>query len=348
MNKILLFLLLVIANQLYGQDCGNCSINKSFGVSDSLINLTLLDNYILYNISHVERTTVGNFINIDQALKITIQLDSNCRDTIIFLADIKEFWTYGIGKSPTFSIGVLPVKEYIKTTETILPKPILEFNLLGFYAGADESEEERQVGFDQLMLGLEANYYLAENFLMNNAAMIISVSGIMERSRIRFPVGLQYRWEITGSPEIKDTMGFYPSNCLFQNNLITQHSAVYIDDNYIEDKNTGLKDSTSALLREKSIIKSEWIPYLYGEIGTIFDSNFEGSGAKPSINSEDYFPYYLGLGLGLHLNNYNLSLGYRLSQFHLRTECENCTEKFVLNTDISHSASIKFGYYLNK
>lgn len=345
--KIIILVLIFYANILYTQDCGKCTLEESFGVRDSLINLTLENNLILYNITHVERTTLGNMINIDQALKVTMQKDTSCVDTIIPLADVKEFWSYGIGKQPTFSYNVLPVKEYIKTTEAVIPKPFLEFNLAGYYAGADESEEGRQVGFDNFMYGIEANYYLANDFLTKNAALLVSASAILERSRLRIPLGLQFRWEIAGSPEIKDTMNYHPSNCLFQNNLMEQHAGVELDDSYIEDKNTGEKDSASVLLREKSIIKSKWIPYLFGELGSILDTGFEGNGSSPSLNSEDFFPYYLGIGAGLHYENFNLSLGYRLTQLHLRTPCENCTDKYVLNTNLSHSLSIKFGYYFN-
>ena len=46
------------------------------------------------------------------------------------------------------------------------------------------------------------------------------------------------------------------------------------------------------------------------------------------------------------IGNLHAQLAYRFQRLNLRTPCENCSDLFVLNTNVVHSVVLRVAYHL--
>jgi len=77
----------------------------------------------------------------------------------------------------------------------------------------------------------------------------------------------------------------------------------------------------------------------------IFDSKFEGSTKEPSLNPDDYSEYSAGGGLCASLLKdwLQVGIGYKYARINVRTPCESCGDKFIVNTNTVNMIIVNVG-----
>lgn len=237
-------------------------------------------------------------------------------------------------------LPISPARELWKTTSNQIPINFLEITAFAGYAGTDTST--RKVGFQSLYEGIEVLAAPFGDMLGDKTVLAIGAEALMESSRIRIPVMAQLRYTIWGSQHVVDSATYYPTKCAIQCPGASATPNPY--PSYIEKSSAGRKDSATFFVHEQAIKHSGVQPFIYAEGAYIFNAGFTGAGKDPSLNPEDYGQWFVGAGIGTpFMGSLTASIGYRLMRLNLRTPCEACENKFIVNTDMSNSLLAKIG-----
>ena len=273
--------------------------------------------------------------------------DSGCRDTVVQAAHA-EALVMGItlGKVPPMYVPVLPVREYAMVKEPTANYSWAEIGAFLAYAGSDESEERpEQIGIDNLYFGADVMVAPFGDLLGEHLSLGLGVGITSEGGRLRVPALAQLRYTFT-STSIKTAVRYEPDHCQFMCPGETADSVV-VPDGYEQRPGPDSVDPSVVLLRERIAERDAFAPYLFLEGGWIFDTGFEGSGADPSENPEDYAQYLGGIGGGLPITDaIHVQLAYRFMRLNLRTPCENCPDLWQVNTNLVHSALLRVAYHI--
>ncbi len=263
-----------------------------------------------------------------------------CADTTVPVRSIAtfSFGSIGIG-GQTLALPVLPAWEFIR--DDVSPKTPANFlEITGILGHSGKDESARKIGISELYYGGEALVAPFGKMLGDDVALALGAGAFLENSRLRIPVMAHIRYTFLGSPHIEEHSEYVPNDCAFR---LPGQAPLDYPSGYTE-LTGGERDSTVHLLHEKKLVKESFRPFLFAEGGPIFDTGFEGSGADPSLNPDDYNEYFFGGGVGAPLFDVlTVSLGYRYMRLNLRTPCPACADKMILNTNIVHSILLKLG-----
>ena len=288
-----------------------------------------------------------------QAIKFKIRTSATvCRDSIVPASRVASITVYsiGIGGQPC-AVPIRPLAEYVSTEGARSANiDFVEINGLLGYGGTDTST--RKVGFASLYFGAEAMIAPFGTLLGDRLQLALGVGVISEGGRLRIPAMGQLRYTLFGGSSVVSTLRYVPDTCQF--NAVgrptpsSSQATLTMRDNY------GERDSSAYVIQEDKNVYGSFRPYIYVEGGWIFNAGFEGAGATPSVNSDEYAQYLLGVGMGLPITDLiNVSLGYRFMRLNLRTPCPVCPPDvtgldenfFVLNTNTVHSVLLKVGVH---
>jgi hypothetical protein len=336
--------LILVAHVARGQEvpCVPCSVPCRTSLADTVFDIRTSDGGILQNFRSVQRTIITDFEgNKRQALHLFAYRDGKCIDTIVSAQAVRSVSTGGLGSmgSPLV-LPVYPSRELWRTTSSVAPINFIEITPFVGYGGQDTSS--RKIGFPSVYEGLEVLAAPFGDMLGTNTVLAVGAELLMESSRIRIPAMAQLRYTFGGGQHLVDSAKYYPNSCALQCPGASPAANPY--PTYSETQGGGRKDSASFFVHEQVVAHSMLQPFVYGEAAYIFNTGFDGAGKDPSLNPEDYGQYFLGAGIGSPLfGHFTVSIGYRLMRLNLRTPCEACQNKFIVNTDVSNALLAKFG-----
>ena len=283
-----------------------------------------------------------------QAYRLYWRDASGCKDTVIQAAHV-EALVMGItlGKVPPLYVPVLPVREYQSITEPDARTSWAEIGPFLGYAGSDDSEERpEKIGINTFYFGADVMVAPFGSLLGDQLSLAVGAGILSEGGRLRVPAVGQLRFTFT-STDVKTSVRYDPSACQFQ---CAGESAdtIKVDSAFQLRPGPDSVDPTVVLLREQIAERNDRAPYLFAEGGWIFDTGFEGSGAEPSVNPDDYAQFLLGGGGGFPILPWlHVQLAYRFMRLNVRTPCENCNELYQVNTNIVHSALLRVVYHID-
>ena len=322
--------------------CRECPLPTPEGRNDTVMDVRLRNGETLRNVLSARRILIESFGKERQGIRLQSMENGICQDTIVALDEVVSFSIGGLGiGGQTLVVPVRPARELYRDQGEIAPSTnFLEISALLGYAGPDESE--REIGFNSIYFGGELLVAPFGRILGEHLAPAIGGGVMIESGRLRFPLMGHLRYTLAGSPKVVSAERLIPSPCQFGRE--GDPPATAPNDNDIEEVPSSVPvDSTVYYLREKEIVEGSFRPYLFVEGGIYLDGNFEGSGADPSVNPEEYGEYLAGAGLGLPISMFSFSLSYRYNRLNLRTPCPACEDKFVVNTNTAHSILLKMG-----
>lgn len=295
----------------------------------------------------IQRDTMHIAGEVVQAIHLYWTEGEECRDTIVQAHQVNALvMGRTLGKVPPLHVPVLPVREYVRMAEPEARHSWAEIGVFGGYGGADESEARpTAIGFNSVYGGLDAVVAPFGSLLGDHLSLGVGAGITLEGGRTRFPVLGQLRWTFS-STETVTSVRYEPNACAFTCPGTTSDTVV-VPDGYVQRSGTDSVDRSAALFRERVRVADPFAPYIFAEGGILFNGPFDGAGARPSENSEDYGQYLLGLGVGLPvLDNLHAQLAYRYMRLNLRTPCENCPDLFLLNTNVVHSIVLRVAYHI--
>jgi hypothetical protein len=213
----------------------------------------------------------------------------------------------------------------------------LEISALAGFAGKDEST--RRTGFDGPHFGAQA---LVGRMLGEQLRIGVGGGVTFEGGRMRIPVLADLRWTFLGGSHVEEYFNYFPSACQFGE---LQDAAVAPEgEGFVEVPTSAQVDPTVYFYHDRRRVSDPFRPFLYAEGGFIFNGAFDGAGATPAINREDYGQYLFGGGVGAPFLGFLIArLGYRFMRLNLRTPCPSCEDKFLVNTNESHSVMVSVG-----
>ena len=343
---VLFFLVLPGIHVQAQNPCAPCELPCALSATDTLMDAWLSDGRVLRNVRSARREFHRAFGANEQAIRLFIATGSGCRDTVLRIVDLLRLEYGGIGAlGAPRSIPVFPAREYFRSesNETKPPQNFVEITPIIGYGGSDTSA--REIGFSSVYIGVEGLISPFDSFLGEDFSLALGGGLFVEDGRMRFPVMGHLRWSFTGSPRAEEVWTYQPGPCQFGcNDNGSATVATAPGEGYRERVSAGRKDSSVILVNDKQITAQTFRPFLFLEGGTMFDGSFEGSGTEDAINKDDHAPYFYGGGIGAPIGSFlTLSLGYRRMQLHLLTPCEACPDKYIVNTNRTHSILLKFG-----
>jgi hypothetical protein len=337
------------------QDCFPCRGMLPCVSQDGTFTAILTDSTTIGNCVGMVRTMIdgrgGSFAT--QAITFKIRTSpTECRDSVVPASRVSSITVYsiGIGGQPC----AVPIRPLIEYSSNEGPRSsnmnFLEIDGYAGYGGSDTST--REVGFASLYFGAEAWIAPFGTLLGDKLQLALGAGVLSEGGRLRLPAMGQLRYTFLGGSETTSSLRYVPDACQFnaegRPKPSTSQGTITMRDGY------GERDSSSYVIQEDKRVYGSFRPYVYAEGGLIFNLGFEGAGAEPSVNSEDYGQFLLGGGVGLPIAEIlNVSLGYRYMRLNLRTPCAVCPPDetgeadnyFVLNTNSVHSVLLKIGVH---
>lgn len=349
----------LIVTTTYGQapkqDCYPCQGSLPCVSPDGTFTAVLTDSTTIGNCISMVRTMVEGRSGgmATQAIKFKVRTSSSsCKDSIVPASKVSSITVYsiGIGGQPC-AVPIRPLAEY-NSVEGARTTDLNFFEIDGTlgYGGSDTSA--RKVGFSSMYFGAEAWLAPFGDMLGDRLQLALGVGLLAEGGRLRLPAMGQLRYSLLGGSTTVSSLRYVPDTCQFnaagRPKPSSSQGVLTMRDNY------GERDSSAYVIQEDKRVYGSFRPYLYAEGGWIFNLGFEGAGAHPSLNSEDYAQFLLGGGVGLPITDLiNVSLGYRYMRLNLRTPCPVCPPSetgeedgfFVLNTNSVHSVLLKLGVH---
>lgn len=278
-----------------------------------------------------------------QALRLQWLEGSVCRDTII-PTDHLAALVFGVtlGKVAPMAVPVHPVREYVRTTTPTLTTNFVEASVYAGYAGSDTSSRPTGVGIDDLYYGAHVLVAPFGRMLGEHTTLALGAGVMRERDRLRIPVTGQLRFTFS-KPQERTVTRYVPDACRFGcPDTPTDTVPAPSGADWVERPGPGVYDPSSIITRERVIDIDTLAPYLFVEGGLLFDTPFEGSGAHPSENPDDYGQFQLGGGVGLPLTSWlHASLAYRYLRLNVRTPCVDCGTVYQVNTTMAHSIMLQ-------
>lgn len=320
--------------------CRDCPLPGARSARDTVMDVSFYNHTVMHNVLSAKRTTRPLFGRWEQSVIIQSLRGSNCADTTVPIQNITAFSSGNLGiGGQTLALPVLPAREFIR--EEVPPEsPASFFEITGILGHSGKDESQRKFGISELYYGGEALIAPFGRMLGDDFALALGAGVFTENSRLRIPVMAHIRYTFFGSPHVEEHSNFLPNDCTFR---LPGDAPLPEPAGYTEIPG-GERDSTVHLLHEKTLVKESFRPFLFAEGGPIFDTDFEGSGADPSLNPDDYSEYFFGAGVGAPLFDIlTISLGYRYMRLNLRTPCPACGDKSIVNINDSHSILLKLG-----
>lgn len=321
--------------------CVPCEIPCGVSERDTVFDVRLSDGRVLQNYRSVMRDLTSDFSGKQQAVRLFAWKNGQCDDTLIPATAISAVSMGGLGsKGSPLVIPLFPARELYRVSADKVPTSFIEVSAFTGYGGEDTSS--REVGFASVYQGLQVLVAPFGDFLGEKTQLALGAEALFEGSRLRIPVIGHLRYTLSGEDRLVDSVKYYPSNCALQCPMGTPIQSP--DVGLSELVTSGRKDSSVYLIRDRTIERSAFKPFIYAEGAYIFNPSFDGAGPDPSVNPDDYGQYHLGAGFGLpFLEYFTASLGYRYMRLNLRTPCEGCNDRFILNTNETHSVLLKVG-----
>lgn len=283
-------------------------------------------------VTSVRRETMRSRGRLVQALAIQYLADGTCRDTLVPVDEVERLGTAGVGlEGQTISIPLLPAREFYRDDlATAAAEGFVEIGGGLRFAGSDTSS--REVGFASIAP-------LAQIDVGRRIATWLDIAvglGVeIDRSRLRLPLRASVRLLPFGTVQVEPYFR-YSDPCRFG---MPGESPATPGGSFTEVPSTAHVDSTVYFTSDSRTQRDAFRPFFYLEGGIILNGSFDGASATPSENPEEYGQYLGGAGAGLPLFDLLVvSLGYRYTRMNVRTPCEACGDRFVVNTSVAHSA----------
>ncbi len=279
-----------------------------------------------------------------QSLRLTYLDGTVCRDTSIAISDIGALQLgLTLGKVPPVRVPVLPLREFERLQREDTKDSWLEIGPVLAYAGADESDTP-QIGFDNMLFGAEVLVAPFGDLLGERLSLALGATALSEAGRWRLgPMG-HLRFSFS-SWTTQRRSSFVPNACAFSCDRTgdTLSPGPGFDQLYDLQR----YDHRAYVAHETVNERGDFRPYLFVEGGMLFPTDFEGAGADPSINPDDYGEWFGGIGVGLPLwDVVSVSAQYRYLRLNLRTPCPDCDELYRVNTNNVHSVLLRIAYRL--
>jgi hypothetical protein len=304
----------------------------------------LSDGHVLQNYRSIVRDFVPGSKGEDQAVHLYGWRDGNCTDTLLPITAVSSISTGGLGSmgSP-LSLSIYPAREFSHVSSGAIPANVIEITALAGYAGTDTSS--RNIGFKSFYEGVEVLAAPFGTMLGEKWALAIGGEFLFEGGRMRIPAMGELRYTFLGNETMVDAV-HYTDSCAI--GCFGSAPLPLPDSSFHQVSTSTRSDSSSFLLRDRTVARSSFRPFIYAEGSYIFNGSFTGAGQNPSINPEDYGQYFFGAGVGTpFLSHFTVSLGYRYMRLNLRTPCPTCVDQFILNTNVSNSIILKIGIRLS-
>jgi hypothetical protein len=331
-----------LSAQVQTSPCVPCSVPCRISDADTLFDIQSADGTLFQNYRSVQRDFIEDGQTKHQAVHLFAYRNGKCIDTIMPVRNVRSVSMGGLGSmgSPLV-LPIYPSRELFRMTSDRVPINFIEITPFAGYAGSDTST--RKVGFNSLYEGLEFLIAPFGDMLGEKTVVAIGADLLFEGGRLRIPAMAQLRYTLWGGQHLVDSVRYYPSNCALQCPGTLPLANPF--PGFMEGQTAGRKDSASYLVHEQAVAHSTVQPFIYGEGALIFNTGFTGAGPDPSLNPDDYGQWFFGAGLGTpFLGSFTASLGYRIMRLNLRTPCEACQNKFIVNTDVSNSILAKIGF----
>lgn len=342
--------------------CAECALPKAPNHMVNYADLVLKNGRYLYNVVSLKRTTIQRFNTELQAVKVSMLTNGVCSDTTVATSDIRRVQITSLGPGGgTISTPIFPAREFYSTTHVErFPSSFLEVTPTVFITGNGESV--RNVQFGNPLLAGEFLVAPFGRMLGESAQLALGASVFWEGGRMRVPAIGHIRYTLFGAPRDEVSTAILPNACTFRRRdtssiadiVFEPASAVPVSAEYTEVTSNEERDSTVFYVQRQTQTRSDFRPFVFAEGGIILNGSFEGAGAMPSLNSEDYGQYLLGVGIGAPLPWVpwlTASIGYRYMRLNLRTPCASCPPEqtgnpdnyYFLNTNQAHGLFVKFG-----
>jgi hypothetical protein len=324
--------------------CRDCPLPReeqwSSCLRDSVLNLTFKENRpSISGVRSIRRETLFRYGRPEQALKVQYFIDGVCRDTLVMVAESDRLRAVNLGLCGNpVGAPIFPAREFHRE-EGMEDAPMSFFEIAGVVGYAGEDQSTRQTGFDGFHYGVQG---LIGGWLGERLRAGIGGGVTFEGGRMRIPLLGQLRWTFFGSSRVEEYFNYFPSACQFGEP--GQTPVAPDGDGIVEVPATVPTDPTVYFFHDRRRVSDPFRPFLYAEGGIILNGRFEGSGADPAINNEDYGQYLAGGGVGVPFLGFaTAAIGYRYMRLNLRTACPACEEEFLVNTSQSHSVLLTLG-----
>ncbi|RPI66593.1 MAG: hypothetical protein EHM43_11145 [Ignavibacteriae bacterium] len=239
---------------------------------------------------------------------------------------------------------MLPLREFERLTRTATKDSWLEIGPVVAYAGADESDTP-QIGFDNVLFGGEVLIAPFGTMLGQNLSLALGGTFLSEGGRGRFGPMAQLRFSFASWEQQRQSR-FVPDACTFTCSNASDDTASP-GSGYEQLYDLQRYDPAAYVAHETVNNRGDLRPYLFVEGGALFDTDFEGHGADPSLNPEDYGQWFAAFGAGIPLwDVVSVSMQYRYLRLNLRTPCPECEDLYRVNTNNVHSALLRIAYRL--
>ncbi len=291
--------------------------------------------------TRVVRDTVWRGGEFLQAYRFSGIADGVCYDTTLIATHVANLVVgKTLGKVPPLYIPIAPVTEYQVLREPPVKNSFFEVGPWIGYVGADSSSAPK-IGIPDVTYGVEALYAPFGSLLGEKLALAFGGGLFFEDGRMRLPVMGHLRYSFI-TPSRKESIRYIPDACRFDCGVVTGLDTIAPPDGAARRDGPDSVDRSAILLRQTVIDYPDHAPYVFIEGGPIFNGPFEGSGARPSVNPDEYSQYQIGAGGGIPIASWmHAQLAYRFMRVNLRTPCESCSEVFQVNTNSVHSVMLR-------
>lgn len=337
-------ILIGTAHILLGQICRDCPPPQRANRNDTALYVLLAGRERIENVRSLVRTFIpGTF---HQAVRIQFIREGLCRDTIVPITSIIEAGTVGLGldEQPRI-IPILPVREYERRERPPQPRAsFVELMAVGGVTGKDTSL--RRIGSSQAFPAFEAIVAPLGALLGKRWSVGIISGAVTDGKRWRIPLGGHLRYWFAPQGELERHAAYRPDSCTFN-----ERFPLVVGDDYREQPLPYQHfDPSAAYVVDYIERSSGWQPFLFVEVGTLLNTNFQGAGREPSLNSDEYGQWFIGGGVGTTAWKFlMLSVAYRYQRLNVRTPCTLCPpdsdapNNYVVNTAELHSLLLKLG-----
>jgi hypothetical protein len=320
--------------------CGSCVV-PCRRASDETFTVRLTGGRVdpLQGFTHIIRDTIRIGGELVQAYRCSAMINGRCADTLL-LADHTESIVLGntLGKTPPLYVPLRPVAEYTVVREPHSTTSFAEVGGMLAYGGSDSSATPK-IGFNGFYYGAEALVAPFGDLLGSNTALAVGGGVLMEGGRMRFPLLAHLRFSFSSADRVQRAR-YVPSACSFQCEPL--RDTVAAPDGAVRRPGSDSVDRSAILVRETVLEYPEHAPYVFVEGGPVLNGSFDGAGARPSINPDDYGQFVLGAGAGIPVLSWlHAQLAYRYARLNLRTPCVDCQDVYQVNTNNVHAVVLR-------
>lgn len=234
----------------------------------------------------------------------------------------------GRGSTQAIEIPVLPAREYVCGDGPADRAISIDLAGLGGFSGRDTSTRTTGIR-NGLFVGGQV---LARTALTSSVSAGIGAELLRESDRNRIPIFGHLRWAPTGATHTESVFRYFPDDCQFMG---PDDPALWpADAACVSLDIAGACDSTVYFIEEQRNVPAVFKPYLFAEGGVVENLKFDGSGASPALNPEEYGQYVGAVGIGVPFwESFFLNIEYRMMRLNIRTPCEACPSTFIVNTN---------------